>query len=87
VVPPAFIDAEEPFDNTGFDSFRLAPKRRQIDLGVMSPLLKSLVIDTDSEQQGFEVIGFADDLVIIIRGKVELVLNKRRDTSLNYATE
>jgi hypothetical protein len=38
-----------------------------------------LVIDkflTDLEQQGFEVIGFADDLVLIIRRKVESILNE-----------
>jgi hypothetical protein len=49
-----------------------------------------LVIDkllTDIEQQLFEVIGFADDLVIIVRRKVDLVLNEQLQIDLNYATE
>lgn len=58
--------------------------------GVLSPLLWSLVIDkllTNLENQGYEVIGFADDLVIIVRGKVDSILSDRLQVALNYATK
>jgi retron-type reverse transcriptase len=44
---------------------------------VLSPLLWSLVIDkllNDLDRQGFEVIGFADDLVITVRGNNDSIL-------------
>jgi hypothetical protein len=40
--------------------------------GVLSPLMWSLVIDellVILEREGFEVVGYADDLVIMVRGK------------------
>jgi hypothetical protein len=62
VILLAFIDFEGAFNNTGFDSIRSAAGRRS---GCLSaPLFDKL---TDLEQQGFKVIGFDDDLVIIIR--------------------
>jgi Reverse transcriptase (RNA-dependent DNA polymerase) len=47
--------------------------------GILSPLLWSLVIDkllNDLDRQGFEVIGFADDLVITVRGNNEIFFRK-----------
>jgi Reverse transcriptase (RNA-dependent DNA polymerase) len=57
---------------------------------VLSTSLRSLGINkllTNLEQQGFEVIDFVDDLVIIIWEKVKSVLNERLQATLNYATE
>jgi Reverse transcriptase (RNA-dependent DNA polymerase) len=42
--------------------------------GVLSPLLWSLVIDKnliDFNSQGYEVFGFADDIVIMVSCKVD----------------
>jgi Reverse transcriptase (RNA-dependent DNA polymerase) len=58
--------------------------------GVLSPLLWSFVIDNlliELEQQGYEVLGFADDLVIIVRGKVDSLISDRLQFALNYATK
>jgi Reverse transcriptase (RNA-dependent DNA polymerase) len=58
--------------------------------GVLSPRLWSLVIDNrliELEQQGYEVLGFADDLVIIVRGKVDSLISVRLQFALNYATK
>jgi retron-type reverse transcriptase len=47
--------------------------------GVLSPLLWSLVIDellNDLHRQGYEVIGFADDLVITVRGNNDSILSE-----------
>lgn len=55
--------------------------------GVLSPLLWSLVVDdllTKLESQGFEVIGFADDIVIIIRGKYDDIITNRMQQALNF---
>jgi hypothetical protein len=38
---------------------------------------------TSLEQQGFETIGFADDLVIMVRGKHNKTISRRLQTSLN----
>lgn len=57
--------------------------------GVLSPLLWSLVVDellSHLEAQGFEIIGFADDIVIIIRGKYEHVIRDRLQYALNMTT-
>jgi Reverse transcriptase (RNA-dependent DNA polymerase) len=57
---------------------------------VLSPLLWSLVIDNlliELEQQGYEVLDFADDLVIIVRGKVDSLISDRLQFALNYATK
>jgi hypothetical protein len=35
--------------------------------------------------QGYEVFGFADDIVIMVRGKVDSVLSERMHAGLNYA--
>jgi hypothetical protein len=54
--------------------------------GVLSPLLWSLVIDdllTTLTLSGYEVQGYADDLVIIVRGKYESVLSGIMQTALN----
>ena len=56
--------------------------------GVLSPLLWSLVIDellTELTDQGYEVIGFADDLVIMVRGYVDSILSNRLQSALNHA--
>jgi retron-type reverse transcriptase len=55
--------------------------------GVLSPLLWSLVIDkllNNQDQQGFEVIGFADDLVITVRGNNDSIPSERMQSALNY---
>lgn len=54
--------------------------------GVLSPLLWSLVVDALLNkliENGFEVIGFADDVVIICRGKFDHTLSERMQTALN----
>jgi retron-type reverse transcriptase len=55
--------------------------------GVLSPLLWSLVIVkilNDLDRQGFEVIEFADDLVITVRGNNDSILSERMQSALNY---
>jgi hypothetical protein len=39
------------------------------------------------EQQGYEVLGFAADLVIIVRGKVDSLISDQLKFALNYATK
>jgi hypothetical protein len=54
-----------------------------------SSFLWSLVIDkllTDLHSQGYEVFGFADDIAIMVRGKVDWVLSALIQTGLNYAS-
>lgn len=58
--------------------------------GVLSPLLWSLVVDellTNLESQGFEIIGFADDIVIIVRGKYDSVITNRMQRALDYTIQ
>jgi retron-type reverse transcriptase len=55
--------------------------------GVLSPLLWSLVIDklfNDLDRQGYEVFGFADDLVITVRRNNDSILSERMQSVLNY---
>jgi hypothetical protein len=55
--------------------------------GVLSPLLRSLVIDkllNYLDRPGFEVIGFADDFVITVRGNNDSILSERPQYTLNY---
>jgi ribonuclease HI len=57
--------------------------------GVLSPLMWSLVIDDllqILENQGFEVVGFADDLVIIVRGKHDETISDRMQLALNLTS-
>lgn len=52
--------------------------------GVLSPLLWSLVVDellTHLQSSGFEVVGFADDVVIIVRGKYDHIIKSRMQIS------
>lgn len=54
--------------------------------GVLSPLLWSLVVDELLKrlaELGFEVIGYADDVTIIVRGKYENTISDRLQTALN----
>lgn len=54
--------------------------------GVLSPLLWSLVVDTllnTLGENGFEVIGFADDVVIICRGKFDNIITERMQQALD----
>jgi Reverse transcriptase (RNA-dependent DNA polymerase) len=47
-----------------------------------------MVIDellTELTEQGYEVIGFADDLVIMIRGNDDSILSNRLQSALNHA--
>jgi hypothetical protein len=58
--------------------------------GVLSLLLWSLVIDillTNINNQGYEVIGFVDDLVIMVRGKDQSLISDHLKSALNYATK
>jgi retron-type reverse transcriptase len=53
---------------------------------VLSPLLWSLVIDellSVLDRPGFEVIGFADDLVITVRGNNDSILSERMQSALS----
>lgn len=55
--------------------------------GVLSPLLWSLVVDElldNLERRGFEVVGYADDVVIIVRGKFEDVIFERMQLALDH---
>jgi retron-type reverse transcriptase len=52
--------------------------------GVLSPLLWSVVIDkflNDLDQQGFEVTGFPDDLVITVRRNNDSILSERMQSA------
>lgn len=54
--------------------------------GVLSPLMWSLVVDDllrSLEAKGFEVVGFADDIVILVRGKFDNVVSERMQQALN----
>lgn len=54
--------------------------------GVLSPLLWSFVVDDLLKKltdQGFEVIGYADDVAIVIRGKYEYTISNRLQAALN----
>lgn len=55
--------------------------------GVLSPLLWSLVVDDllgKLKNKGFEIIGFADDIVIIVRGKYDNIVFNRMQCALNF---
>lgn len=55
--------------------------------GVLSPLLWSLVVDAllkRLEELGFEVVGYADDVSILVRGKYESTISSRMQTAINY---
>ena len=54
--------------------------------GVLSPLLLSLVIDSllvELDRESFEVVGYADDIAILVRGKFDSVIFDRMQTALN----
>lgn len=54
--------------------------------GVLSPLLWSIVVDellTELSNHGLEVQGYADDLVVMIRGKCERILTDLMQNALN----
>ncbi|KAL1448474.1 hypothetical protein WDU94_005530 [Cyamophila willieti] len=54
--------------------------------GVLSPLLWSMVVDNLLNlltTSGYEVIGYADDVVILIRGKYEEVISDLMQNALN----
>lgn len=55
--------------------------------GVLSPLLWSLVVDDllrSLEAKGFEVVGFADDIVIVVRGKFDNIVSEKMQQALKY---
>lgn len=57
--------------------------------GVLSPLLWALVVDELLDlltKAGFEVQGYADDLVIVIRGKYGAVISDRVQLALDMVT-
>lgn len=54
--------------------------------GLLSPLLSSLVIDEllrNLTDQGFEVIGYADDVVTVVREKNNNTISDRLQTALH----
>ena len=54
--------------------------------GVLSPLLWSLVVDSLLRKLtllGYDVIGYADDVVLVIRGKFDSTLSDRLQSALN----
>ena len=58
--------------------------------GVLSPLLWSLVVDEllhILSNNGFKVIGYADDLVIIVTGKFDSSLSERMNTGLSLVRD
>jgi hypothetical protein len=64
-------------------NWTITTTKSYFQLGVLSPLLRSLVIDKlprDLDSQGYEVFGFADDIAIMFRDKVESVLSERMQT-------
>jgi retron-type reverse transcriptase len=53
--------------------------------GVLSPLLWAVdKLLNNLDRQGFEVIGFADDLVTTVRGNNDSILSERMQSPLNY---
>jgi ribonuclease HI len=57
--------------------------------GVLSPLLWTIVVDDllhKLSDGGFEVVGYADDLVIMVRGKVETVICDRMEAALRLVS-
>lgn len=55
--------------------------------GVLSPLLWSLVVDSLLKKLtllGYDVIGYADDVALIVRGKFDETLSSRLQSALNY---
>jgi Reverse transcriptase (RNA-dependent DNA polymerase) len=72
----------------GQDQITIKTTRGSPQGGVLSPLLSSLVINellTELTVQGYEVIGFADDLVIMIRGNGDSILSNCLQSALNHA--
>jgi Reverse transcriptase (RNA-dependent DNA polymerase) len=59
----------------------------QVTVKTIRGLLWSLVVDellNDLDRQGYEVIGFADDLVITVRGNNNSILSERMQNALSY---
>ena len=55
--------------------------------GVLSPMLWSLIVDellNNLVSMGFEVIGYADDIALVVRGKHDETISNRMQTALNY---
>jgi Reverse transcriptase (RNA-dependent DNA polymerase) len=72
----------------GQDQITIKTTRGSPQGGVLSPLLWSLVINellTELTVQGYEVIGFGDDLVIMIRGNGDSILSNCLQSALNHA--
>jgi hypothetical protein len=45
------------------------------------PLVTTKLL-TELDSQGYEVFGFADDIVLMVRGKVDSVLRERKQAGL-----
>lgn len=71
----------------GMDSITVGTTRGCPQGGVLSPLLWSLVIDDllwELTNQGYEVIGYADDLAVVVRGMDDGTISDRLQWALDY---
>lgn len=86
----AMLDSREVLAELGGTSVTVKTTRGCPQGGVLSPLLWSLVVDDllkKLSELGFEVIGFADDVVILVRGKFEEIITERMQYALNFTFE
>ena len=70
----------------GSNSLKIRTTRGCPLAGVLSPLLWCLIMDDlikKLEDAGFEVIGYADDIAIIVRGKDDSTISSRMQEALN----
>ena len=70
----------------GFEELTVKAIKGCLQGGVLSPLLWSLVIDSllvELDREGFETVGYTDDIVILARGKFDSVISERMQTALN----
>ena len=75
--------------NLGSSTIRVRAVKGCPQGGVLSPLLWSLIVDDllkNLTAQGFEIIGFADDIVIIVRGKYDSTIANRMQIALNFVS-
>ena len=86
----AMLSDREISADLGGERLVIRPKRGCPQGGVLPPLLWSLVVDDllrKLADLGFEVIGFADDICIIVRGKLGNLISSRMQSALNYTSK